>query len=86
MTDINRLFLITQDTKEFKALIVPNLAEVIQMIEKTLFRPVSSVSKVSLEVSETGVEAQENTDHSWPPIQGLYEVFVEVISHKVVVP
>jgi serine/threonine-protein phosphatase 2A regulatory subunit B' len=43
------------DQKNVATLIIPNLDEVMQMIEKNIFRPLPNVKK-SLQFSETGVE------------------------------
>ena len=45
-----------QDSKSVVSLIIPNLDEVIQMIEKNIFRPLPNVKKSNLGFSETGVE------------------------------
>jgi len=44
------------DQKNVATLIVPNLDEVMQMIEKNIFRPLPNVKKTNLGFSETGIE------------------------------
>jgi serine/threonine-protein phosphatase 2A regulatory subunit B' len=46
-------------------LIIPNLDEVMQMIEKNIFRPLPNVKK-SLQFSETGIEQEDEVDPAWP--------------------
>jgi serine/threonine-protein phosphatase 2A regulatory subunit B' len=47
-------------------LIIPNLDEVMQMIEKNIFRPLPNVKKASLGMAETGVAEEEEVDPAWP--------------------
>lgn len=56
-------------------MIIPNLDEVMQMIERNLFRPLPNIKK-SLAFSETGVEAEDEVDPAWPHLQGIYEFFL----------
>ena len=56
-------------------LIIPNLDEVMQMIEKNIFRPLPNVKK-SLQFSETGIEQEDEVDPAWPHLQGIYEFFL----------
>jgi serine/threonine-protein phosphatase 2A regulatory subunit B' len=47
-------------------LIIPNLDEVMQMIEKNIFRPLPNVKKTSLGFAETGIDQEEEMDPAWP--------------------
>lgn len=53
------------DQRNVATLIIPNLDEVMQMIEKNIFRPLPNVKK-SLQFSETGVEQEDEVDPAWP--------------------
>ena len=67
------------DQKNVATLIIPNLDEVMQMIEKNIFRPLPNVKKSNLEISETGIEQEEEeeeVDPAWPHLQGIYEFFI----------
>ena len=64
------------------SLIIPNLDEVIQMIEKNIFRPLPNVKKGSLGFSETGVETEEDMDPAWPHLQGIYEFFLQLVINE----
>ena len=44
------------DQKSVTTLILPHLDEVMQMIEKNIFRPLPNVKKTNLGFSETGIE------------------------------
>jgi hypothetical protein len=44
------------DQKNVASLIIPNLDEVMQMIEKNIFRPLPNINKKNLAFSETGIE------------------------------
>ena len=50
-------------------MVIPNLDEVMQMIEKNIFRPLPSVKKNNLNFAETGMDADtEEMDPTWPHI------------------
>lgn len=44
------------DQKNVATLIIPNLDEVMQMIEKNIFRPLPNLKKTNLGFSDAGVE------------------------------
>jgi serine/threonine-protein phosphatase 2A regulatory subunit B' len=71
-----------QDQKSVVQLIIPNLDNVMQMIEKNIFRPLPNVKKSNLAFSETGVEQEEEVDPSWPHLQGIYEFFLQLIINE----
>lgn len=54
------------DQKNVASLIIPNLDEVMQMIEKNIFRPLPNINKKNLAFSETGIEQDEEIDPAWP--------------------
>jgi len=64
------------DQKNVATLIIPNLDEVMQMIEKNIFRPLPNVNKKNLGFSETGIEQEDEVDPAWPHLQGIYEFFL----------
>ena len=53
---IQELQQMLQDQKNVSSLIIPNLDEVMQMIEKNIFRPLPNVKKSNLGFSETGID------------------------------
>lgn len=61
------------------SLIIPHLDDVMTMIEKNIFRPLPNVKKQNLAFSETGVEQEEEVDPAWPHLQGIYELFLQLI-------
>jgi serine/threonine-protein phosphatase 2A regulatory subunit B' len=63
-------------------LIIPNLDEVMQMIEKNIFRPLPNVKKSNLGLAETGVDQEEEMDPAWPHLQGIYEFFLQLVIHE----
>lgn len=71
------------DQKNVATLIIPNLDEVMQMIEKNIFRPLPNVKKSNLGFSETGIE-QEEVDPAWPHLQGIYEFFLQLVINEAV--
>ena len=73
-----------QDQKNVAQLIIPHLDEVMQMIEKNIFRPLPNVKKSNLGFSETGVEQEEEVDPAWPHIQGIYEFFLQLVINEAV--
>ena len=73
---INELQQMLSDQKNVATLIIPNLDEVMQMIEKNIFRPLPNVKKTNLGFSETGIEQEDEVDPAWPHIQGIYEFFL----------
>ena len=72
------------DQKNVATLIIPNLDEVIQMIEKNIFRPLPNIKKGQLGFSETGVEQEEEVDPAWPHLQGIYEFFLNLVINEAV--
>ena len=68
--------------KSVVSLIIPHLDEVMQMIEKNIFRPLPNVKKSNLAFSETGIEQEEEVDPSWPHLQGIYEFFLSLIINE----
>jgi serine/threonine-protein phosphatase 2A regulatory subunit B' len=66
------------------ALIIPNLDEVMQMIERNIFRPLPSVKKANLGFSETGIEQEDEVDPAWPHLQGIYEFFLQLVMNEAV--
>ena len=73
---ITELQQMLQDQKNVVSVIIPNLDEVMQMIEKNIFRPLPNVKKSNLGFAETGVDQEEDMDPAWPHIQGIYEFFL----------
>lgn len=71
-----------QEQKSVVQIIIPHLDEVMQMIEKNIFRPLPNVKKSNLAFSETGVEQEEEVDPSWPHLQGIYEFFLQLIINE----
>lgn len=65
-------------------LIIPNLDEVMQMIERNIFRPLPNIQKKNLGFSETGIEQEDEVDPVWPHIQGVYELFLQLVVNEAV--
>lgn len=63
---INELQQMLGDQKNVASLIIPNLDEVMNMIEKNIFRPLPNINKKNLAFSETGIEQDEEVDPAWP--------------------
>jgi serine/threonine-protein phosphatase 2A regulatory subunit B' len=82
LSAINELQNLLQDQKSVVQLIIPNLDNVMQMIERNIFRPLPNVKKSNLAFSETGIEQEEEVDPSWPHIQGIYEFFLQLIINE----
>lgn len=82
LSAINELQNLLQDQKSVVQLIIPNLDNVMQMIEKNIFRPLPNVKKSNLAFSETGIEQEEEVDPSWPHLQGIYEFFLQLIINE----
>lgn len=72
------------DQKNVATLIIPNLDEVMQMIEKNIFRPLPNVNKKNLAFSETGMDQEEEVDPAWPHLQGIYEFFLQLVINEAV--
>ena len=63
-------------------MIIPHLDEVLNMIEKNIFRPLPNVKKSNLGMAETGVDQEEEMDPAWPHLQGIYEFFLQLVIHE----
>lgn len=81
---IQELQQMLQDQKNVQSLIIPNLDEVMQMIEKNIFRPLPNVKKSNLGFSETGIDQEEEMDPAWPHLQGIYEFFLQLVINEAV--
>ena len=66
------------------SLIIPNLDDVMTMIEKNIFRPLPNFKRSNLQFSETGVEAEDEVEPAWPHLQGIYEFFLQLVIHEAV--
>ena len=71
-----------QDQKTVVSVIIPNLDEVMQMIEKNIFRPLPNVKKSNLNFAETGIDQEEEMDPAWPHLQGIYEFFLQLVINE----
>ena len=71
-----------QDQKTVATLIIPQLDDVMTMIEKNIFRPLPNVKKSNLQFSETGVEQEDEVDPAWPHLQGIYEFFLQLVINE----
>ena len=67
------------DPKAVVSYIVPNLDEVMQMIDKNIFRPLPCIKKNNLNFTETGLEVEEEIEPAWPHLQGVYEFFLQLV-------
>jgi serine/threonine-protein phosphatase 2A regulatory subunit B' len=56
------------EQKYVTSLIIPNLDDVMQMIERNIFRPLPNIQKKNLGFSETGIEQEDEVDPVWPHI------------------
>lgn len=72
------------EQKYVTSLIIPNLDDVMQMIERNIFRPLPNIQKKNLGFSETGIEQEEEVDPVWPHIQGVYELFLQLVVNEAV--
>lgn len=70
------------DQKNVSTLIIPNLEDVMTMIERNIFRPLPNVKKNALAFSETGIDAEEEMDPAWPHLQGIYEFFLQLVINE----
>jgi serine/threonine-protein phosphatase 2A regulatory subunit B' len=70
------------DQKNVATLIIPNLDEVMQMIEKNIFRPLPNVKKSNIGLSDTGLEQEDEVDPAWPHLQGIYEFFLQLVINE----
>ena len=81
---IAELQMMLQDQKNVSSLIIPNLDEVMQMIEKNIFRPLPNVKRSNLSFAETGIDQEEEMDPAWPHLQGIYEFFLQLVINEAV--
>ena len=79
---IQELQQMLQDQKNVVSVIIPNLDEVMQMIEKNIFRPLPNVKKSNLGFTETGIDQEEEMDPAWPHLQGIYEFFLQLVINE----
>jgi serine/threonine-protein phosphatase 2A regulatory subunit B' len=70
------------DQKNVTQLIIPHIDDVMQMIEKNIFRPLPNVKESNLCFSETGIDQDEEMDPAWPHLQGIYEFFLQLVINE----
>ena len=79
LTAINDLIQLLNDQRMVTQLFIPNIETVMDMIKKNIFRPLPNANRGNLAVTEQGVEEEEQEpDHSWPHIRGIYEIFLNL--------
>ena len=72
------------NTQLMTNLVMPHLEQVMSMIKKNIFRPLPIVKKQGL-AGETGIEDEEIiVDPSWPHLQPVYELFLQLIINDAV--
>lgn len=64
------------DNKAVVTVVITNMDETMQMIEKNIFRPLPCIRKSNLNFAETGIDQEEEMDPAWPHLQGVYEFFL----------
>lgn len=79
---ISELQALLNDQRSVVQLVIPNLDEVMNMIEKNIFRPLPNIKKMNLGFSETGIDQEEEVDPAWPHLQGIYEFFLNLIINE----
>ena len=70
------------DQKTVVSIIINNMDETMQMIEKNIFRPLPNVKKSNLNFAETGIDQEEEMDPAWPHLQGIYEFFLQLVINE----
>ena len=80
---INDLIQLLNDQRMVTQLFIPNIETVMDMIKKNIFRPLPNANRGNLAVTEQGVEEEEQEpDHSWPHIRGIYEIFLNLVINE----
>ena len=83
LSAINDLIQLLNDQRMVTQLFIPNIETVMDMIKKNIFRPLPNANRGNLAVTETGVEEEEQEpDHSWPHIRGIYEIFLNLVINE----
>ena len=83
LTAINDLIQLLNDQRMVTQLFIPNIETVMDMIKKNIFRPLPNANRGNLAVTEQGVEEEEQEpDHSWPHIRGIYEIFLNLVINE----
>lgn len=70
---------LSTDQKFVVQVVMPNIQETMDMIERNIFRPLPNVKKSNLGFAETGIDQEEEIDPSWPALQGIYEFFLQLV-------
>lgn len=84
LSAIHELQATLQDQKAVVSVVVNNMDEIMQMIEKNIFRPLPSVRKNNLNFAETGLDQEEEMDPAWPHLQGTYEFFLQLVINEAI--
>ena len=50
------------------------------MVAANIFRPLPRLNKGELEKEDTGIDQEDVKDPAWPYLQGIYELFYDVVS------
>mmetsp|Transcript_2968 Transcript_2968/g.2557 ORF Transcript_2968/g.2557 Transcript_2968/m.2557 type:complete len:198 (+) Transcript_2968:268-861(+) len=75
---LNELSEMLNDGNVTANIIMPNIENIIEMIEKNIFRPLPIVKKQA-GATETGDEDEVLVDPAWPHLQPVYEFFLQLI-------
>lgn len=60
--------------------IIPNLRDILTMVEKAIFRPLPFVhQKQKLEISEIGIEIEDKEDLTWFHLRPIYQLLFNLI-------
>ena len=82
---INDLIQLLSDQRMVTQLFIPNIENVMDMIKKNIFRPLPNTNGGNLAETKTGVEEEEQQqeqDHSWAHIRGIYEIFLNLVINE----
>jgi serine/threonine-protein phosphatase 2A regulatory subunit B' len=58
------------------SVVLPNMDDTMNMIERNIFRPLPNVKKSNLGFAETGIDQEEEIDPAWNHLQCIYEFFL----------
>ncbi len=70
------------DQNTFVSLVLPHLDQVIEMIEKNIFRPLPILRKQNNPSEVNDIEDEPLVDVAWPHLQPIYEFFLQLIVNE----
>lgn len=76
--------IVESDRQFIDHILRPKIEQIIEMIEKNLFRPLPNKKGTDLDITEGNAEIEEVSDKSWPTLEVIYEILLHIVKHPAI--